>query len=64
MKTISVEEIQNLYKICGLSSSAQYGMRTDINTGSLNNQLNANYEFLNKTTVNVVASSSCSIEKK
>lgn len=64
MRTISVDEIQSLYKSCGLITSAQYVMRTDINTGSLYNQLNANYTFLNRTEVNVVASSSYSIEKK
>lgn len=56
MKTISVEEITQLYKNCGLNSSYSYRMRTEINTGTLNNKLNANYDFLNRLSSTTVAS--------
>lgn len=51
MKTISIEEITKLYKSCGLNSLAKFDMRTDINTGTLNNQLNSSYGFLNRSSV-------------
>ena len=56
MKTITVEEITKLYRNCGLNAYQSYGMRTEINTGTLNNRLNANYDFLNRTSSGIVAS--------
>lgn len=64
MKTITVEEITQLYKNCGLNASQAYGMRTDINTGTLNNRLNANYDFLNRSSSSMVASSYYTEEDK
>lgn len=57
MTTITVNEITRLYKTCGLDSSIQYGMRKDINTGSLGNKLNTSFDFINKTSFYPSASS-------
>lgn len=39
MKTISMEEILNLYKRCGVSDQDSKEIRTTINTGTLDNRL-------------------------
>lgn len=49
MKTISFEEITQLYESCGANLSWQHELRTNINTGTLNSKLNTNYDFLNKS---------------
>lgn len=64
MKTISCKEITQLYRACGLNSSIQYEMRTDINTGTLSNRLNTNYEFLNRTSAVLNPSNSSVLQKK
>ena len=64
MKTITVEEITALYRNCGLNASWSYGMRTEINTGTLNNRLNANYDFLNRASSRIIASNYYSEEYK
>lgn len=50
---ISFEEITQLYEACGANLSRQHELRTNINTGTLNNKLNnklnTNYDFLNKS---------------
>ncbi len=40
MKTISLDEIMNIYNTCGLVGDKTFPVRTQINTGSLNRQLN------------------------
>lgn len=40
MKTISIDEIMKIYKVCGLSGNESIGIRSQINTGTLNRQLN------------------------
>lgn len=62
MKPITVDEIMQLYKKCGLNCYQQHGVRTEINTGTLNNRLNANYEFLNKS-LSTISESNYYIEK-
>ena len=39
MKTITIEEINDLYKKCDIEKSSEI-IRTTINTGTLNNELN------------------------
>ena len=56
MKTITIEEITTLYRNCGLNASRSYGLRTEINTGTLNNRLNANYDFLNRASSRIITS--------
>ena len=40
MKTISLDEIMTIYHTCGLMGNETFPVRTQINTGSLNRQLN------------------------
>lgn len=49
---ISFEEITQLYEACGANLSRQQELRTTINTGTLNNKLNTNCDFLNKSLIN------------
>lgn len=53
METIKIEEIMQLYKKCGLNEQDLHPIRTTINTGSLNNTLNSNYDFGNKTIMDI-----------
>jgi hypothetical protein len=63
MKTIQTEEIESLYKICGLNERSLYGIRTTINSGMLDNKLNSNFEFLEKNTVGSIWTNSAVEEK-
>lgn len=51
MKTVTLEEINDLYRKCGISDIDSNNPRTSINTGSLNNKLNCNFSFLDKGKV-------------
>ena len=42
MQTISMQEIQELYNICGLGAGSIDYTRNSINLGRMNNKLNAN----------------------
>ena len=42
MQTISMQEIQELYNICGLGAGSVDYTRNSINLGKMNNKLNAN----------------------
>lgn len=42
MQTISIQEIQELYNICGLGAGNIDYTRNRINLGTMNNKLNAN----------------------
>ena len=42
MQTISMQEIQELYNICGLGAASIDYTRNSINLGKMNNKLNAN----------------------
>lgn len=58
MKTITIDEIQNLYKKCGLEIIGNQLIRTEINTGTLNNKLNADYSFLYQNSTQTTWASS------
>ena len=45
MKKIEMPEIIGLYKKCGLNGEKDYSIRTDINTGTLKNELNIGSMF-------------------
>lgn len=55
MKTITIDEIMKIYKVCGLSGNDSIGIRSQINTGTLNRQLNTgrinNSNIDNKTVL-------------
>lgn len=57
MGIIKPEEIIELYKKCGLDYNSFYSVRTDINTGSMLNNLNSNYDLVNKSLVPIDYSS-------
>ena len=42
MKTITVDEIMNLFERGGLDPTCNHRVRTSINTGTLSNKLNSN----------------------
>ena len=56
MKTISMEEILSLYKKCGVSAQGTKEIRTDINTGTLNNRLNVPVGVLGTVANNIIYS--------
>ena len=52
MKTITIDEINKIYKDCGLSASNGRTVRTSINAGTLNKKLYSNYDFMDKSLMN------------
>lgn len=48
MKTITIDEIENLYQKCGLKNNNSFNKRISIKSGLLNNKLNCDFSFLNK----------------
>lgn len=65
MKTIRLDEILALYKACGLDvSSNQQQVRYQINTGSLEKQLNTGNIFSNQKNIITVSNVTDSIRKK
>lgn len=63
MKTITNNEILGLYKKCGLEENITE-IRTQINTGTLNNKLNANYSFLNQNSIHTICGSNTKYNSK
>ncbi len=63
MKTITNNEILRLYKQCGLEVNITE-IRTEINIGTLNNKLNANYSFLNQNSIRTICGSNTKYDLK
>ena len=49
-KNITAQEIETLYKICGINANDNVIPLTSINTGNLHNKLNHNFNSLYKPT--------------
>ena len=46
MQTVTLDEIMDLYRQCGLSEVFSANIRTDINKGTLGNKLNCDFSCL------------------
>lgn len=54
MQTVTLDEIMDLYRQCGLSEVFSANIRTDINKGTLGNKLNCDFSFLYKGRVSPI----------
>lgn len=49
MKTIELQEIEKLYSNYHIKVYENHSIRNTLNEGTMNNKLNCNYSFINKS---------------
>ena len=56
MRKIKMSEIEKLYRDCHIETDQSCNVRTSLNKGNMNNQLNTGCCFMNKNTAAAIVS--------